>query len=53
MAAAARSLAGLDAERTLVGGQRFQLELILLARTREGSARTAPGRPAAGARGRS
>ena len=36
LALAARRIAGLDAERTLVGGQRFQLELALLSGAREG-----------------
>jgi DNA polymerase-3 subunit gamma/tau len=37
LAFAARRIAGLDAERTLVGGQRFQLELALLSGVREGA----------------
>ena len=35
LALAARKIAGLDEERTLVGGQRFQLELVLLSGARE------------------
>jgi DNA polymerase III subunit gamma/tau len=34
---AARRIAGLDAERILIGGQRFQLELALLSGVREGA----------------
>jgi DNA polymerase-3 subunit gamma/tau len=45
IAAAARSLAGLDPQRALVGGQRFQLELILLSGARESRPQSRPQDP--------